>query len=78
MATLTYEESPRQRPGAARRLSAFFARLVAARRERRDLEKLRGASDRVLGDIGIARSELDRALASPIWTNPADRLLRRW
>jgi len=51
-----------------------FARLARAYKARRDFQSLRGASDHMLADIGLTRGQIDRALASPIWVNPSDRL----
>lgn len=58
------------------RLQAVTARLAAARKARRDFEALRGASDHLLADIGITRSEIDTALRTPFWADPSVRISR--
>jgi uncharacterized protein YjiS (DUF1127 family) len=77
MTSLTYTETPaRPRTGLFARLSALRARYTAARKARRDFRALLGASDHILSDIGIARGDLERALAAPIWADPSQRLTR--
>lgn len=56
------------------RFTHLFVRLARARRARRDFKSLRGASDHLLADIGLNRSQVDSALASPFWVNPSDRI----
>lgn len=68
----------RDAPTLVTRLGALLAGLAAARRARRNAERLRGGSDHALSDVGLARGDLDRTPASPVWVNPADRLLRWW
>lgn len=80
MASLTY--APGERTGRlGQRVFAWFggvgARLAATRKARRDFEALLGASDYILDDIGLTRGDLERALASPVWVDPSERLLRR-
>ncbi len=52
----------------------LITRLVRARKARRDFETLRGASDHLLADIGLTRGQVDRALATPFWVTPSDRI----
>jgi uncharacterized protein YjiS (DUF1127 family) len=44
-------------------------------RHRRDLEFLAGLDDRMLRDIGLARSDLRFALSEPFWRDPGAILI---
>jgi len=78
MATITYAGHAAGTTNGHRSLSAriagFFARLERAHKARRDFDSLRGASDHLLADIGVTRSQLNGALAAPFWVDPSVRL----
>lgn len=52
-------------------LRSRVVRLTKVLRNRRDLELLAGADDRMLRDIGLTRSDLRSALSVPLWRDPA-------
>lgn len=51
-----------------------LARLL---KHRRDARMLAGMDDRMLGDIGLSRSDLRDAYAQPLWRDPTDVLAGR-
>jgi uncharacterized protein YjiS (DUF1127 family) len=51
-----------------------LARLL---KHRRDARMLAGMDDRMLGDIGLTRSDLRDAYAQPLWRDPTDVLAGR-
>lgn len=67
-------KAPRGLRGKA---AAAWKRVNRARRARRELQALAGASDHHLADIGLTRADIDRVLAAPFWVDPSDVLRRR-
>jgi|GEM_PF-2348650 len=64
-----------QPPHAFRdQVTALLHRVFRARRARQDLGTLRSASDHILADIGLTRSQIDDALSAPFWVDPSARL----
>ena len=64
-----------QPPHAFRdQITHFATRLVRAYRARRDFKTLRHASDHILADIGLTRSQLNLALDAPFWVDPSVKL----
>jgi uncharacterized protein YjiS (DUF1127 family) len=55
-------------------LAHMVHRLVRARRARQDFNSLRGASEYLLNDIGLSRSQINDALSAPFWVDPSVRL----
>ncbi|MEM7774644.1 MAG: DUF1127 domain-containing protein [Pseudomonadota bacterium] len=53
---------------------AWARRLAAAIAKRRSLSKLRRLDDRALADIGLTRSDVDRALLAPLGHDPTMEL----
>ena len=51
-----------------------LARLL---KHRRNARMLAGMDDRMLGDIGLSRSDLRDAYAQPLWRDPTDVLAGR-
>lgn len=62
---------------AAAALTRGAWRLVVAVRHRRELSRLADRDDRMLADIGLARSDLHDAGAEPLWHDPTSMLSRR-
>ncbi len=64
MLTSTYSRSLPRRSSAAWTIAAatFLKEAVKAWRIRRATERLQGLDDRMLTDIGIGRSEIERAV----------------
>ncbi|MEJ8571057.1 DUF1127 domain-containing protein [Microbaculum marinum] len=56
------------------RIAHTISRLARAHRARRDFDALRNASDHILEDIGLTRSQLTSALNSPFWVDPSVKL----
>jgi uncharacterized protein YjiS (DUF1127 family) len=54
-----------------------FKQLATAIQHRRDVEQLARFDDRMLADIGLARSDLDYALGEPFWRDPGHVLTAR-
>ena len=50
--------------------------LARALRDRQEIKRLIELDDRALKDIGLSRSEVDGALAEPLFRNPSTVLLR--
>ncbi len=50
--------------------------LVTALRHRREVKNLAEFDDRMLKDIGLMRSDVDSALAEPLFLNPSWVLVR--
>ena len=55
--------APRQRPGAG----FYIARVTRWLRERQEIHMLERMSDSQLKDIGLARSDIDRAVRRDRW-----------
>jgi uncharacterized protein YjiS (DUF1127 family) len=62
--------------GAARAVFGPLARLVRAIGDRQDVKRLLELDERTLKDIGLTRSDVDSALAEPLFRNPSTVLLR--
>ena len=56
---------------------AGLQKLGRALKHRRDASLLAGLDDRMLGDIGLTRSDLRDAYAEPLWRDPTDVLAGR-
>jgi len=52
-------------------------RVVVAWRHRGDVSMLASFDERMLRDIGLTRSDLNDALAEPMWRDPTAVLVRR-
>lgn len=52
-------------------------RVVTAWHHRRDVTMLASFDERMLRDIGLTRSDLNDALAEPLWRDPTAVLVRR-
>ena len=52
-------------------------RLAEAWRHRNDATVLAAFDDRMLADVGLTRSDLNDALAEPLWRDPTSVLARR-
>ena len=81
MTTLTTHVAPSL---STRALAAVVAavvragrRMADAWRHRHDAAALAGFDDRMLADIGLTRSDLNDALAEPLWRDPTSVLARR-
>ena len=75
---MTYETTPRARAfalesagnDATRNVLARLAAWFAARRARAAIQRLAAFDDRMLGDIGLTRSDLDAAAGAPWDVDP--------
>ena len=63
--------------GFAAAAARFGKRVVTAWRHRGDFVLLASLDDRMLRDIGLSRSDLNDALAEPMWRDPTAVLVRR-
>lgn len=55
---------------SAPRRAGFFARLIAAQRQRRELSALTLLEDRLLDDIGLTRADAMVETQRPFWDAP--------
>lgn len=60
----------------ATNIAAKARRFHSNRQSRLSIERLLTYDDRMLDDMGITRSDIERALAGPITENPAMELAR--
>jgi uncharacterized protein YjiS (DUF1127 family) len=63
--------------GALATVARAVRRLVAAVMHRSALSRLADFDDRLLADIGLARSDLRAASSEPLWRDPTATLTRR-
>jgi uncharacterized protein YjiS (DUF1127 family) len=63
--------------GFAATAARFGRHVVTAWRHRGDFVLLSSLDDRMLRDIGLTRSDLNDALAEPLWRDPTAVLVRR-
>jgi uncharacterized protein YjiS (DUF1127 family) len=63
--------------GFAVTVARLGKRIVTAWRHRSDFVLLSSLDDRMLRDIGLTRSDLNDALAEPLWRDPIAVLVRR-
>jgi uncharacterized protein YjiS (DUF1127 family) len=72
---------PRREPALVRAAFAValngMRKLARLLKHRRDARMLAGMDDRMLGDIGLTRSDLRDAYAQPLWRDPTDVLAGR-
>jgi uncharacterized protein YjiS (DUF1127 family) len=61
---------------ASRTVLRALVGLVRALRDRQEVKRLIELDDRALKDIGLSRSEVDGALAEPLFRNPSAVLVR--
>jgi uncharacterized protein YjiS (DUF1127 family) len=76
IASLTATTRPSLVIGAVRAVFGPIARLARAISDRQDVKRLMELDDRALKDIGLSRSDVDGALAEPLFRNPSAVLLR--
>jgi len=61
--------------GAGRAVVGGIVDLARALRDRQEIKRLIELDDRALKDIGLSRSQVDGALAEPLFRNPSTVLL---
>lgn len=61
--------------GSSASIAGLVRNLVRAFANRRQIEHLRGLTDRGLADIGLMRLDLDFARRAPLGTDPMRRLV---
>jgi uncharacterized protein YjiS (DUF1127 family) len=76
IASLASTPRPSRLTGAARAVFGSIARLARAIGDRQDVKRLMELDDRALKDIGLTRSDVDGALAEPLFRNPSTALVR--
>jgi uncharacterized protein YjiS (DUF1127 family) len=76
IASLASTTRPSLLAGAARAVFDPIARLARAISDRQDVKRLMELDDRALKDIGLTRSDVDGALAEPLFRNPSAVLVR--
>jgi uncharacterized protein YjiS (DUF1127 family) len=76
IASLASITRPSLLTGAARAVFGSMVRLARALSDRQDVKRLMELDDRALKDIGLTRSDVDGALAEPLFRNPSTVLLR--